>query len=564
MIEKIKPIYPCNPVVEKAILSILINYPYSLKKGAIYLKPESFYIPEHKILFQTIFELYEQKKPITLTTILSYLLDNNLLEKVGGNSFLVKIASQRDPARNLMEYIRLLNEKDIRRKLVKLGEDLIKSGYEKIDSTETIFEEAEQKLFNIAQQQLADSTPSSGEILLGTLEELQRKSQLQEMPGYLSSYKDLDTILQGFQKSDVIVIAGRPSMGKTALALNLARNVVQTYKLPIIFFSLEMSKQQLMYRLLSIEAFVDGSKLRLAQMTHQEWRRIIQASTKLSELPIYVDDNPYITLNQMKAKIRNIFLEYKQIGLVIIDYLQLMKLNIKLENRVQEIAHITRNLKFIAKEFDLPLILLSQLSRNVESRVNKKPILSDLRESGCFKKSLQSTEFFQYWNGENYLTKSNPIIFKGLKPSYCFKLNQRKNLNLTGNHKLLANKGWIRLREINRFQKILFLGRSLHKIKKRELYFYPKSFFNIQYKGIDSLFDIEISNFHNFLEKKILIHNSIEQDADVVLMLYREDYYTNKKRNSRSIIEIIVAKHRNGPVGNINLIFDTNLTRFFD
>ena len=427
-------------MAEKGVLSILLNNPYALKKAVVYLTQESFYVPEHKLLFRALIFLYEQKKPISLTTVVSYFLDRNLLKSVGGTVFVLDLVNRRESMNHLMDYIKLLNEKEIRRKLVQLGEDLIKSGYRRADSPEEIFENVEHRLFTITQQQLVDHTFSTGELMINALEELQEKSHAAPS-GYLTSYKDLDLILQGFQKSDMTVIAGRPSMGKTAFALNLSTRIVKEYNLPVIFFSLEMSRAQLLHRLLSTEAFVSGSKLRLSKMNRQEWGRVAKAGQLLANLPLYVEDNPHVTLNQMKAKIRKVFLEHKDVGLVVIDYLQLMKLTIKLENRVQEIAHITRNLKFLAKEFNIPVLVLSQLSRNVESRVNKKPILSDLRESG-----------------------------------------------------------------------------------------------------------------------------SIEQDADVVLMLYREDYYANPrpKDSPRTLMEIIVAKHRNGPLGQAELIFDADITRFFD
>ena len=200
--------------------------------------------------------------------------------------------------------------------------------------------------------------------------------------GLNTSFKDLDSILQGIQKSDLIIIAGRPSMGKTAFALNVGSKIVSKYKIPLIVFSLEMSRQQIIYRFLSENSQINSNRLKSAKMTPKEWNHLSNCMRDLANLPIFIDDNPNLSINDIRSRLRTIFSTKKKEGLIIIDYLQLMKTNLFSDNRVQEISYITRNLKILAKEFEVPIILLSQLSRNVESRNNKRPLLSDLRESG--------------------------------------------------------------------------------------------------------------------------------------------------------------------------------------
>lgn len=540
---------PYNFLAERSVLSIIMNYSYTFEKVSNYLTEESFFLEEHKTIYKTLITIEKKNQKINLTTLITYLQDYNLLKKAGGFKNIINIYKNLQPITNLQDSIILLNEKTIRRKLIQLGENLIEWGFLTSNPLEEIFEEVEQNIFDISQEKIFNNTPTAAEILLDTFKELQMKNKKEEISGYASSFKDLDSILQGFQKTDVIVIAGRPSMGKTAFGLNIARNILLEYNIPIIFFSLEMSRQQLMYRLLSMQAFISGSKLRRGKMTKEEWKRLKNAADNIANLPIYIDDNPAISITEIKAKIRKILSYHNEIGIVIIDYLQLMKLNIKLQNRTQEIAHITRNLKSIAKEFNLPLIVLSQLSRNVESRLNKRPILSDLRESGCISKQKKIQKNF--WNGKNFKNfKEKKFFFKGQKPAFQL----IKNINITSNHKVLSSKGWLKIYEIRKNNNIF--------LKKYQSY---KSF-PITYNGSTYVFDIGIPDFHNFLDNNLILHNSIEQDADVVLMLYRDDYYKTKtfKHVSRSITDIIVAKHRNGPVGTASLIFDTNITRFFN
>ena len=226
---------------------------------------------------------------------------------------------------------------------------------------------------------------STGEILDDIFEEMKSKMNKEENTGLNTSYRDLDSILQGFQKSDLIIIAGRPSMGKTAFSLNLAKKIVDNYDLPLLVFSLEMSRQQIIYRFIATEAKINNNRLKSNKMTSQEWKKLSQSMVNLSKLPIFIDDNPNLTISDIRSKIRKVFIEKKKTGLVIIDYLQLMKLNTNMENRVQEISYITRNLKILAKEYEIPIIILSQLSRNVESRVNKRPMLSDLKKVDVLK-----------------------------------------------------------------------------------------------------------------------------------------------------------------------------------
>jgi replicative DNA helicase len=279
---------------------------------------------------------------------------------------------------------------------------------------------------------------------------------------------------------------------------------------------------------------------------------------KISKMPIYIDDTPILSLLDIRTKLLKIFNEKTPNGIVIIDYLQLMTLNMKLENRVQEISYITRNLKLMAKEFNIPILLLSQLSRNVESRVNKRPMLSDLRESGCI--AIKKKNRLYSWNLEKKIeNKKSFFDLKGIKPTYLVIFENHVQIQLTSTHKILSEKGWINISQVCKDTKIYCLIQKKEE-KNIKKYQYNK-IKSIAYQGIQPVYDKSIPIHHNFLIKNIILHNSIEQDADIVIMLYREDYY-NEKNFRPQIIEFIVAKHRNGPTGTAKLFFDSITTTF--
>ncbi|CAM9694594.1 unnamed protein product [Heterosigma akashiwo] len=331
-------------------------------------------------------------------------------------------------------------------------------------------------------------------------------------------------------------------MGKTAFALNVTLDIAIKYNIPVIFFSLEMTKYQLMYRLLTIETKINTNRIKTAQLNEIEWKNVNKAVKKLSNLPLYIDDTGTISLSEIHFRIQKIKLQFGKIGFVVIDYLQLLETVQKNENRVQEISKITRSLKGFAREFDTPIFVLSQLSRNVESRTNKRPILSDLRESGCiyFNDCLSSNlnQIGVYQHNKNLIMKTKKFKIKssGLKPVFLVKNFINLTTNLTANHKLLTNLKWQRIDECN----YLTIGKFS--------FFLPK-------KNLKSIFQFFYNSF--------ILHNSIEQDADIVLMLYRDEYYYEKTEN-KGIAELIIAKHRNGPVGTIQLGFNNSLTKFFN
>jgi replicative DNA helicase len=566
---------PSNFLVEQAILNLLLTNDSLAKEAILNLKSEAFYFEPHRIIYETIIDIHEKNLGTNVTLLITSLNDKNLLKKIGGLGRILKIVEEFENFSDLDMYIKELNNKYLRRIIIETGKKIIAWGYETSEDLENILDKIESSLSSLNQEKLSQEAYSAEEIMNEVYYEIKSKRQKTGgmSTGLNSSFKDLDSIIQGFQKSDLIIVAGRPSMGKTAFSLNLGKNIVEKYGVPLLIFSLEMSRQQIMYRFISTDSNINANRLKSAKMSILDWENLNTSMSKISKLPIFIDDNPNLTLVDIRLRLKKIFTKKIVNGLVIVDYLQLMKLSSKLENRVQEISHITRNLKVLAKEFQIPIIVLSQLSRNVESRTNKRPMLSDLRESGCIannekfllknqnKNKVVSKKLvtIKSWNRDVLVnTKLTKFDFKGVKPTFLITFKDDKTICITSNHRILSKNGWIRASQLQKNTEIYCLLQTANKSLFK--YSYSK-IENITYQGIKQVYDKKIVGFHNYLAKDIVLHNSIEQDADIVIMLYREEYY--KDNNSEEqITEIIVAKHRNGPIGTAKLLFKPSVTSF--
>jgi replicative DNA helicase len=433
---------PHNFLAEKIILSCLLVSSEAIELTSRAIPIEAFYFQNHQEIYRAIVFMHKNQIPIDILTLITFLQDNGLLKKTGGVKVLIELITQLPNLIYLEEYLALIKDKFIRRSLIKLGYETINSGYVTNIPLEIILNELENKLFNLTNKTTTQKLLNSAELLNTIFFDLKTKFLNPTLSDLPSGFYDLDSLIQGFQKSDLIIIAGRPSMGKTALGLNIVLNIVKSSKRPILFFSLEMSKEQIIYRLLSMETNINQMKLKSGKLYQNDWIKLNKIIRILSKLPFFIDDSFHLSTQDIRSKIKAIIFEQNDIALIIIDYLQLMKnSNLKTQNRTQELSEITRSLKTLAREFNIPIIALSQLSRNIENRIDKRPILSDLRESG-----------------------------------------------------------------------------------------------------------------------------SIEQDADVVLMLNRntDSNSSLSQTQSSSLIELIVAKQRNGPIGTVKLKFDEKRTKFFN
>nr|YP_003734552.1 DNA replication helicase [Kryptoperidinium foliaceum]ADI40337.1 DNA replication helicase [Kryptoperidinium foliaceum] len=374
---------PHNFLAEKQILSCLIRNGETLELVKQNLIVEAFYFKNHQKLYQSLLDMEENNFPIDILTVAGFLQNRGIISKIGGIKVLLDLVNQSITFSYLTEYIQIVKEKFLKRCLIKFGYKVIHSGYITSGSLETNLTKMERELFQLTNEIRTVPTANTAQVLNDLFAELKEKILNPKLPGLSSGFSQLDELTQGFQKSDLIIIAGRPSMGKTALSLNIALNCIKLSYLPILFCSLEMSKEQILYRLLSSETGINQMKLRSGKLTQNDWVKLNKVIRIISKLPFFIDDTSNLSTQNIRSRIKTILLEQSQIGLIVIDYIQLLQPpTSKQMNRVQELSQITRELKSLAREFNVPIIALSQLSRNVDNRINQRPILSDLRESG--------------------------------------------------------------------------------------------------------------------------------------------------------------------------------------
>ncbi|MFP4134669.1 MAG: replicative DNA helicase, partial [Halothece sp.] len=371
---------PQNVEAEESILGGILLDPEAIARVEEILYPEAFYVQAHQIIYKAAIAVNSQKQPTDLMNIATWLEDNQLLEKVGGRAKLAQLADRTVSAVNIDGYAQLVLDKYLRRQLIEAGYKIIQLGFDTSEGLNQVLDRAEQSIFQLTQDRPQSGLVPLQETLLETYDEIEGRYNQDKLPGLQTGFYDLDSMTSGLQPSDLIILAGRPSMGKTAFGLNMARYLAGNYNLPVAIFSLEMSKEQLSQRLLASEAKVESNRLRSGRLTQQDYQKLSHAIGTLSEVPIYIDDTATLTVMEMRSQARRLQAERGQLGLVLLDYLQLMEGGG--DNRVQELSRITRSLKTLAREVKAPVIALSQLSRGVEQRTNKRPMLSDLRESG--------------------------------------------------------------------------------------------------------------------------------------------------------------------------------------
>ena len=579
---------PSSRTSEQVILShILLNNP----KADIILNRisvEMFYSNDYKTIYTAICDIKRRNIEVNIDTIIDELI-NSKLNISDYDHILTELINKPASTGKIESYLILLLDKYLRRSLIISASEISKLANDNSLSLESVFDQAEKLLFNVTQKKPNLGLLPASEVLLETFLDLEKRSKEGQLAGIPSGFFDLDSLTQGFQKSDLIIIAGRPSMGKTAFALNIARNVADSHKFPVVIFSLEMSRSQLIYRFLASEANITNSKLRSGNINADDWKAVNRAIGSLSDLNIYLDDKSDISISDIRAKLDNLKSRFGNIGIVIIDYLQLISDMKSKDSRVQELSNITRSLKLLAKDLNVPIIVLSQLSRNVESRTNKKPLLSDLRESGCLSglttlyTSLQTTRSVSLLNKSktNLLGATQKghqialshsaiksIFITGFHLTYKLFAIGHCYVRLTSNHKILTQNGWKKVECLSSLDLVSIVDRNnlLYVYKdssslKILSYFSFLMVSNIFPARQEIVYDCWLPKTNNFLANGYLLHNSIEQDADLVLMLYRQQYY-EQDDEKQNLADITIAKHRNGPTGSVRLIFDSESASF--
>ena len=399
--ELLSKVPPNDIIAEQAVLGSMLADKDAVVKAIEILKPDDFYREDHKEIYSAMLELYGLGEPIDFLTLRNSLQQRGTLEKVGSEMFLSTLIDSVPTTSNIESYVKIVEEKATLRSLIKAANDIIAMGYASTEEVDSIIEKTEKKIFDVMQNRNSRGYASIKDILIDTfdnIEQLYKKKS--KVSGLESGFTDLDLKTSGLNPSELLIVAARPAMGKSAFVLNIAHHVAMNCKVPVMIFSLEMSKEQMVNRILCSEAEVDSMKVRTGDLDSEDWIKLGKASGNLAEAPIYIDDTPGLSSAELRAKCRKAKLE-KDIGLVIIDYLQLMESKGRSESRQNEISEISRALKILAKELNVPVIALSQLSRAAETRPDHRPILSDLRESGSIEQDADIVMFLyrdDYYN----------------------------------------------------------------------------------------------------------------------------------------------------------------------
>ena len=391
--EDIGRIPPHSVESEQSILGSIL-----LDKDAIItvtetIQPEDFYKEAHKIIYECMLKLNSKNEPIDLITLTEELKKQDSLENIGGISYITSLSTIVPTTTNVKYYADIVKEKSVLRKLIKVSNDILNSGYDNSVKVEEILEQAEKKIFDISQEKSSEDFKSINSVLMDTYDMIEKLyTNKEEITGITTGFDDLNKKINGLQRTDLILVAARPAMGKTAFSLNLVQNAALKGNASVAVFSLEMSKEQLVQRMLSAQSNVELKKIKTGNLDENDWPRIIDAMSVLSNANIYIDDTPGIKMSELRSKCRKLKIE-KGLDFVLIDYLQLMEGEGNNENRQQEISKISRSLKIIAKELNCPVVALSQLSRAPEQRSDHRPMLSDLRESGSIEQDADIVMF---------------------------------------------------------------------------------------------------------------------------------------------------------------------------
>ncbi len=570
---------PANIEAERAVLGSLMIDPDAIIKVANFLRAEDFFRERHAWLYEAMLALNERREPLDFVTIVDELERRNQLEEIGGPAYLTELITNTPTALYIDHYARIVERTALLRRLIAAAGKIAEIAYDESQDVDEVVDHAEQLIFGVSESRIhRDLTPIRA-IMSNVVDRIDFLARNQDtLMGVPTGFTMLDRLLGGLQKSDLLILAGRPGMGKTSFGLSIAQNAARRYGARVAVFSLEMSNEQLVQRLLSMETGIDSHRLRMGAVQEEEWPILLEAANLLASTSIFIDDTPAASVTDIRTKCRRLYAEHG-LDMILIDYMQLMTGqgggNGRNENRQQEISYISRSLKSLARELNVPVIALSQLSRAVEARADKRPMLSDLRESGCL-----TGDTLVYLPDEGKFTpisqligqcgfrvtslnpetrKLEPAIVSnafctGVKNIFALKTQFDRSIKATANHKFLTINGWKRLDALAEGEQIAIPAQN-DLDWDRVISVVPD--------GQAAVYDLTVPGNQNFVADNIIVHNSIEQDADVVLFIYREDYYI-EDTDRQNIADVLVAKHRHGSTGTISLFFRKELTQFRD
>jgi replicative DNA helicase len=635
---------PHNLAAEESLLGAML-----LSRAAVDIASESlhasdFYKPAHGHVYEAITSLSARGEPVDPVTVADELRRADLLDAIGGPTTLVALQGATPATSSAARYAKIVEEHALLRQLIGTAGEISEIGYSLPDDVTKAIDEAERKMFQVAQHRQADTMSRLHDMLdqtLDTLEALVERGD--SITGTPTGYDEFDEITAGLQPNALVVVGARPGMGKTSFALGMAGHAALEAARPVLFFSLEMSRLELTQRLLCSEARVDSKKIRNGRLTDDDWRRISHAIGRLGEAQLWIDDNPNVTVMEIRSKARRLQSKVGQLGMIVVDYIQLMSGRSGAENRQVEVAEISRGLKILARELECPVVALAQLNRGLEQRADKRPMLSDLRESGCLTAStrlLRADTNAEITLGElvtsgvrnvpvwalddrwrmtpSLLTHAFP---SGTKEVFRMQLASGRQVEATANHRFRTVDGWVPLGDLRVGDHLAVpdplklpararstvahaaipptevpvpsrilplipvpvgagppdrgaataargrLGAIAEIVGDKALADLASSdvlwdrVVSIEPLGEQPVFDATVLDTHNFVADGIVAHNSLEQDADIVVFLYRDEHY-NTESPDRGTAEVLVAKHRAGPTGVARLAFLDHYTKF--
>ena len=647
---------PHDLQAEASLLGAMLLSREAISVASEMLSGDDFYKPAHAHIFEAICSLTASGEPADPVTVADELRRAGVLEAIGGAATLVGLQANTPATSNALHYARIVEEHALLRRLIGVSSEIAEAAFELPEDVTKTVDWAETKVFEVAQRRVTDTLAPIHDLLDANLDHLEHLyTRGDAITGIPTGFDDLDELTSGLQPSSLIVLGARPSAGKTALALSIAANAAIESQRPVLVFSLEMSHLELTQRLLCAEARVDSKRVRNGGLTATDWERIAHATGRLADAPLWIDDNPNLTIMEIRSKARRLRSRVGDLGLVVVDYLQLMTGRNRAENRQVEVAEISRGLKILARELECPVLALSQLSRQLELRADKRPILADLRESGCLTGDTLITRAdtgeqvtmaslcergevdIPIWTLDRHFRLRRSTMTKvfptGTKTVYELRLSSGRRIKASANHPFFALEGWFALEDLDvgdqvavpvgggwpasvgvdedatsdavvprdvwpYLRRVLAAqGREVADLASRlpvadfvaELYGEPldrkqlqmvaeavgdrrladlaagdirfETIVSVTELGDEPVYDATVPGTHNFVADGIIVHNSIEQDADIVMFIYRDEVY-NPDSPDLGSAEIIVAKQRNGPTGVVRLAFLSHYTKF--
>jgi replicative DNA helicase len=589
------------------------------------IKGSDFYRPAHETIYTAILDLYARGEPADPITVAAELVKRGELARIGGAPYLHTLVNAVPTAANAAFYAEIVHERAVLRRLVEAGTRITQMGYAADGDVDEIVNSAQAEIYAVTEQRTSEDYLPLADIMEGALDEIEAiGSRSGQMSGVPTGFADLDSLTNGLHPGQMIVIAARPAMGKSTLALDFARACSITNGMPSVIFSLEMGRNEIAMRLLSAEARVALHHMRSGSMTDDDWTRLARRMPDVQAAPLYIDDSPNLSMMEIRAKCRRLK-QRNDLRLVVIDYLQLMQSggSRRPESRQQEVSDMSRNLKLLAKELEVPVIALSQLNRGPEQRTDKKPMVSDLRESGCVTAATRvlradtgaettiggllasGARDVPVWSLDDRLRlvrrTMTHVFTSGVKPVFRLRLASGREIEATASHPFLGYGGWAPLGSLAAGDRVAVLrhppgagetapapasapaaarltatvaagaalaplaaavrGAGLDLVATGDVLWDEVT--AIEPLGEQPVYDATVPGTHNFVANGIHIHNSIEQDADMVILLHREDAY-EKESPRAGEADLIVAKHRNGPTATITVAFQGHYSRFVD